>query len=47
MQDFFVGPKFPTKDISGYADQAKIDFRRYLAELYPDVFKIKDISQYG
>lgn len=46
MEEFFTGPTFPQKDRSGWADQARKDFRDFLNSLYPDVFKIKDISQY-
>lgn len=46
MTEFFEGPDFPTKNISGYGDQARIEFRRFLNELYPTIFGIKDISQY-
>ena len=47
MIKFFVGPRFPSSNISACADQAKTKYRQELHSLYPDVFKIKDISNYG
>jgi hypothetical protein len=46
MREFFEGPIFPDNNTSGYADQARIEFREKLCEFYPNVFRIKDISQY-
>ena len=46
MMKFFEGPEIPSKNRCGYADQARIEFREKLNSLYPDIFKIKDISRY-
>ena len=46
MKEFFEGPVFPDNNTSACADGASIDFRNKLKELYPEVFKIKDISRY-
>lgn len=46
MREFFEGPDFPKKNISGHADAASIEFRQTLKSMYPTVFRIKDVSSY-
>ena len=40
MKMYFTGPKFPDNPKS-VADNAKIEFRRYLVRLYPNIFKLR------